>query len=102
TAQPQFRLKLLCGALTPYRGKLQTQGRVSMLPQDPQTLFVKKTVYEDLYAVSKNDEKVRNIAALCCLTELLDRHPYDLSGGQQQRAALAMILLQEPDVLLLD
>ena len=95
-------LKLLCGALTPYRGKLQTHGRVSMLPQDPQTLFVKKTVYEDLYAVSKNDEKVRNIAALCCLTELLDRHPYDLSGGQQQRAALAMILLQEPDVLLLD
>ena len=40
--------------------------------------------------------------ALCRLTELLDRHPYDLSGGEQQRAALAKVLLHRPDILLLD
>ncbi len=39
---------------------------------------------------------------LCRLTELLDRHPYDLSGGEQQRAALAKVMLLEPDILLMD
>ena len=42
------------------------------------------------------------MTALCRLTELLDRHPYDLSGGEQQRAALGKVLLHQPDILLLD
>jgi energy-coupling factor transport system ATP-binding protein len=33
---------------------------------------------------------------------LVDRHPYDVSGGEQQRAALAIALLTEPRILLLD
>ena len=85
-------------------------GRIGVLPQNPQALFVKKTVREDLFEVfdgqklpkQAQQQRVEQIVALCRLTELLDRHPYDLSGGEQQRAALAKVLLLQPDILLMD
>ena len=103
-------LKLLAGLLTPYRGEVTRQGRLALLPQNPQALFVKKTVREDLlevYEGGKNapevqQEHLRRAVALCRLEHLLDRHPYDLSGGEQQRAALCKVLLLQPDILLLD
>ena len=103
-------LKLLAGLLTPYRGEVRTNGSVGVLPQNPQALFVKKTVREDLFEILKGrklsqpdkDAAVARIVQLCRLEELLDRHPYDLSGGEQQRAALAKVLLLDPDVLLMD
>ena len=36
------------------------------------------------------------------IAHLLSMHPYDLSGGEQQRAALAKVLLLEPEIILLD
>jgi energy-coupling factor transport system ATP-binding protein len=100
-------LKLLAGLLKPYRGSVRMEGRVGMLPQNPQTLFVKKTVREDLLELldkrdPQREQKAARATALCRLEGLLDRHPYDLSGGEQQRAALAKVLLLDPDVLLMD
>ncbi|NRB16373.1 MAG: ABC transporter ATP-binding protein [Rhodobacteraceae bacterium] len=46
--------------------------------------------------------KVKEIAELVHIPELLDRRPAQLSGGQQQRVALARALVRKPDVLLLD
>jgi len=103
-------LKLLAGLVKPHRGELTVTGTVGALPQNPQTLFVKKTVREDLFEIFKGtgthpqrqEELAAWAVALCRLEELLDRHPYDLSGGEQQRAALAKVLLLRPDILLLD
>ncbi len=103
-------LKLLAGLLKPYRGEVALNGTMGMLPQNPQALFVKKTVREDLYEILKGkklprelmDEKVARVASLCRLEGLMERHPYDLSGGEQQRAALAKVLLLQPDILLMD
>ena len=103
-------LKLLSGLKKPYRGDIVVSGTLGMLPQNPQTLFVKKTVREDLFEIlsgsklpkRQQEERVARMVQLCRLDTLLDRHPYDLSGGEQQRAALAKVLLLQPEILLLD
>ena len=107
---------LISGIHRAYRGKVsvlgtapqEVSGKIALLPQDPQTLFVKNTVIEDLLSVLDDAPRDRRKALalekarLFELTELLERHPYDLSGGEQQRAALCKVLLRELEVLLLD
>ncbi len=103
-------LKVISGLRKPYRGEVRIQGKLVHLPQNPQSLFVKRTVREDLYEVfrgqkllkEEQDAQVAWAVQLCALGDFLDRHPYDISGGEQQRTALAKVLLTAPDILLLD
>ncbi len=95
-------LRVLSGVRKPYRGKRMLQSEsVAALPQNPQMLLVHKTLREELLSAAPAADAAQ-MAALCHLEGLMDRHPYDLSGGEQQRAALAKVLLQKPQILLLD
>jgi len=48
------------------------------------------------------DARVRELARLLRIEDLLDRLPGELSGGQQQRVAIARALAKDADVVLLD
>ena len=83
---------------------------LALLPQNPQDVFIKKTVREDYaelgpvmgYSKQELRERIDRVAEQVGIAPLLDRHPYDLSGGEQQKAALAKMLLLQPAILLMD
>lgn len=96
-------LKVLAGQVAPWRGKVKRDKRIrlSYLSQEPKQMFRGFTVAEELSG-AESDEIWEDVVKSCRLGELLERHPYDLSGGEAQRAALAKLLLTQPDILLLD
>ncbi|MCD8049523.1 MAG: ATP-binding cassette domain-containing protein, partial [Clostridia bacterium] len=93
-------LSLMGGTKKPYYGKIKLNAKkCALLPQNVKTVFTKEILSEDLALVSKDFDE---IADFLKITHLLNRNPYDLSGGEAQRAALAKLLLLNPDVLCLD
>ena len=116
-------LKVLCGILKARRGNVTIdgldikragselfEGRLAMVPQNPQALFTEITVEEELlealyYSKETDGEKIKAVTDMMEqmeLSHLAKAHPYDLSGGEQQRLALGKILLLKPRILILD
>ena len=109
-------LRLLGRIRKPYRGKLFLNGKelgtyregelygklLGILPQNPQSLFVKDTVEKDLREMSGDTGRLRDVIEKTEIGHLLGSHPSDLYGGDQQRAALAKVLLLDPEIILLD
>ena len=54
------------------------------------------------FGAEERAERVRELADLVRLAEVLQKYPHEISGGQQQRVALARALAPRPELLLLD
>ena len=110
-------LKVLSGISCAYRGRTELfgkniknysriglhHGNVALLPQNVDSVFIKKTVREDLLDICRimgmsreeSGRAVDEMAERLGISEFVraDRHPYDLSGGEMQKCALAKVLL---------
>jgi energy-coupling factor transport system ATP-binding protein len=119
-------LRLISGIIKPYSGKIrffENTLKTAYLPQNPQSMFAFDTVLEDLLHIegelssgkrfllstgilTEHDYKIspilQNIIDKLGIEMILKKHPFDLSFGELQRAALGMLLLKTPDILLLD
>jgi multiple sugar transport system ATP-binding protein len=113
-------LHLIAGLETPSSGHIlfddedvtarsPKERNVAMVFQS-YALYPHKTVAENLAfplvmgRVSRTEiaARVREVAQLLRIEELLARKPRELSGGQQQRVALGRALIRRPRVFLLD
>jgi ABC-2 type transport system ATP-binding protein len=101
-------LSILAGALAPDAGDvIQSDGlRVGWVPQRP-AQYARLTPRENLELFARLEGVVEPEARARRLLELLelpddDRVSAELSGGNQQRLNLAVALLAQPEVLLLD
>jgi ABC-2 type transport system ATP-binding protein len=99
-------LSLLAGAIEPSEGTIDAQVRVGWVPQRP-AHYARLSARENLELFARL-EGVRDVPASVC--DLLarfslpddDRASGDLSVGNRQRLNVALSLLGEPRVLLLD
>ena len=120
-----YTLKCIAGIERPDRGRIELDGRVlfdsdshvNLKPQERRVgylfqnyaLFPNMTVRQNILCGlhRERDRSAREAAlsealALFRLEGLENHKPHQLSGGQQQRVALARILVNRPELLMLD
>lgn len=119
-------LRCIAGVETPDEGLIilnnrvlfDSKKRINLLPKNRKVgllfqnyaLFPNMTLQENIaMGIPKNKkDKVENMKVIkekikaFSLEGLEDNYPHQLSGGQQQRVALARMLVNEPEILMLD
>jgi energy-coupling factor transport system ATP-binding protein len=114
-------LKQIVGLIKPDEGRVVVAGQdtqraaltdiiqtVGYVPQHPGSLLFSETLAAELaftqhgHGLPADSGRAQEVLDRLGLGTLAERNPRDLSGGEQQRAALASILVADPQVILLD
>lgn len=114
-------IKILCGLIRPTSGEAAVAGfslateldkikaAVDVSPQNTSVapnLTVRENLafFAGIYGVPRADvpDKVREVAELFSLTDVLDKRATTLSGGYARRVSIAIALISSPKILFLD
>jgi len=112
-------LKLLCGLISPDKGKIRIKGlpplearqngRFSVVFQST-ALLEWRTVEEniflpiELHSELKTEHQVlfKDLMKMVGLEDFSNSYPHELSGGMQQKVAIARSLINQPSALFMD
>ena len=113
-------MRMMAGLDRPSSGRLIMNGRdLTGLPVRKRDVamvyqqfinYPSLTVYKNIASplrltrtsATEIDRRVREVAEMLHIDQLLERLPAELSGGQQQRTAIARALVKDTELLLLD
>jgi len=108
-------LEIISGLINPQRGQIILNNRIvnsrkrrwlcGLVFQFPERFFLGATIGKELKFGYKyiKEIKIRNILKKVGLSKVnLTEPPENLSGGQQRRLAVAVQLLRNPNIILLD
>jgi len=113
-------LRLIAGLEKPTEGRIYIDDRdvTELSPKDRDiamvfqtySLYPHMTVYENIAfplrirRIKKDelDRRVREVADMLGLSEMLHKKPRELSGGQRQRVAMGRAIIRKPRVFLFD
>lgn len=86
--------------------------RIGFVFQNPftQNSGIKETVFEEIAFGLENTgvereeiiSKVMSMIEMLGIESFMFKHPLELSGGQRQRVALASVIVQNPDIIVID
>lgn len=116
-------LRCLDGLLTPQKGQIkidnlimndnnvwQIRQKIGMIFQNPDNQFARAIVADDVAFALENaamdvnlmHQRVQTALAEVGMSAYAQKAPAQLSGGQKQRVALAGVIAQRPQIMLLD